>query len=191
VTPVPTKTALQAVNEFLSEKPIPIQTTVTWKSYTRESQYLTKNNYSFNLGYPAGWWVNYQITELGKTPRVEFDIAPPGWKIPNPQNAVFLGYGSMSVDIHPHYDNINEFIKNEYGQFYQGKIEGIIDINIGNQTSYLIQAKTDSNSIFQSSWIPRNVVLGGKYSYEIGFGNGGSGDSTVIKEAIWPLLRFE
>jgi len=90
-----------------------------------------------------------------------------------------------------HYNNIDDYIKNEYDQFSQEKIEGIKDVKIGNQDSYLIRARSDSNEVFQSAWSHRNVVLGNKYSYEIGFGNDGSGDNSKIKQIIWPMLYFD
>ena len=76
--------------------------TTTWLSYTKASQDLTKNTYGFGTGFPAGWWVNYQVNKVENKTRVLFDIAPPGWKIPD-VNSTWLGYGTMSVDISPHY----------------------------------------------------------------------------------------
>jgi hypothetical protein len=188
ITPTPTKTALQEVNEVLSEAPTsePLQTTENWKPYTKDSQNITENNFGFTLGYPAGWLVNYQTASSS----IEFDFAPPGWVAPA-QSVGFMGYATMTVTRKPHYNTIDEYIQNEYGQFYQGKIEGIQSTNIGNEVSYLIQSKSDSDPIFQAGWDPRYVVLGTNNSYEINFGNGGAGGSSLIKNTIWPFLRFD
>lgn len=163
--------------------------TANWKAYADKE--IIENS-GLYLKIPSGWIIKYRKTDklsqdYNANFRIEFDFSPPGWKTP-PQSVDWMGWRIMNIDVYGTKTNINQWMT-DYLPKYKNGLTVSETKTIGNKTAYLISAS--SSSEFFAGWIPRYIILGKDYSYELGFNNNGEPDAgKIIEKDIYPNIYF-
>lgn len=166
--------------------PTPVPAKSTWQKY-KSGQVLS----GISIQYPSGWTVNYKkesnlSSDYAANYRLTFDFAPSGW---NSQSSTdWMGWGEMSFDVYDPQTDINLWL-NQYLPKYKDGLIAKEDSKIGNKPTFLIQA--DGKKDWAIGWLPRDVIFGTDFSYEVGYSQNGNGDFVkVLKQAIFPTIKI-
>jgi len=149
-------------------------------------------NTELAINYPEGWIVQFKKENISSPDylanfRIDFDFLPSGQQA-NPESVDWMGWGSMHIDVYNAKTDINQWIGSYYAKDKDNLI-AIKDVNIGGKNTFLISAKPSAP--FYGGWISRYVILGSKYSYELGFSQNGKGDfGKIIEEQIFPNMKI-
>ncbi|MBI2338656.1 hypothetical protein HYU95_05750 [Candidatus Daviesbacteria bacterium] len=188
-TQTPQSTSASSLITNASPAPAGTGESANWKTYT--DQELIENS-GFYLRIPSGWIIKYRKAyklsqDYYANFRIELDFSPPGWKIP-PQSVNWMGWREMDVDVYGAKTNIDQWIADYLPKYKNGLIVSGTK-KIGNKTAYLISASPKAE--FFDGWIPRYIILGKDYSYELGFNpNGELNSYKIIEENIYPGIYF-
>ncbi len=157
--------------------------------------------YKFALNYPSGWQVKVEdgtalLIKYGSVgsliKRFNILLIPPGINLGKGE----FGWGGFNVDVYPKQNSIEAWFSNFLSNPANGKdfnnrsYYKYTSVKIGNKTGYYID--TTDIAPNKASFSPRYIVLGNKYSYEIGFlPNGDKSSHEIIYKELFPVLVFD
>lgn len=147
-------------------------------------------NLGITINLPEGWVgkTNKTSTQINSTnvTLINVYLYPPNYKQPtNPNIGPF--WNGIPFSVYPKENSINDFL-NKYYPTYKDKLI-IEEGTIGNMKSYNLKPNPAK---YTGEWANREVVLGNKYAYELGYYSGGDQDShNKIVSEIYPHITFE
>ena len=155
-----------------------------WQKYTNG-----QNIDGIIINYHEGWKVNYRkeynlTSDYKAKYRITFDFSPPGWK---ESGYDYLGWGVINFDVYDPQPDITKFININYPT-YRDNLTAKEVAKIGGKPTYLEEGKEDFY------WLPRNVILGDKYSYELGHSQDGSDEfieNVRTKTGIYEYIKID
>lgn len=169
-----------------SPAPLTTPTKEQWKNY-ESGQVLD----GISINYPNGWVVKYRkeynlSSDYNAKYRITFDFAPLNWE--SSSSIDWMGWGSMSFDVYDPQKDINQWI-DKYLPEYKNNLVVKGDTKIGSKPTFLINA--DGKADWSVGWIPRDVILGSEYYYQVSFSQNGDGDFVKrLKEEIFPYIHI-
>lgn len=144
-----------------------------------------------SITYPKGWVVRYRkeyalSSDYSAKYRLHFDFAPADWK--SPDSVDWMGWGSMSFEVYDPQSDINQWLNKNLPTYKDG-LATKEDTKIGGKPTFLVSS--DGKKDWSVGWIPRDVVLGNDYSYEVGYSQNGEQDFvSILKKEVFPSIHI-
>lgn len=141
------------------------------------------DNAKFSLGYPKGWQVSIQDDQSSPAKRLTIYIIPPGVVLSQGQNF----WGGFYVAVYPPQSSIENWLSDLHRDYYSYTTS-----QIGNKTAYLIRSSSTAPQPMKDGFVPRYIILGKYYAYQIDFfRNGEQGFAERIRNEVFPGLNFQ